>query len=86
LIMVSKIKYDTLPKFSSKELKKHPVKAISFFFCLLLIIFTKGLALFYVFAAFILFGLLRYGYGMIVKPDHKETKDLDPEEAPSYDV
>ncbi len=86
LIMVSKIKYDTLPKFSAKELKKHPVKSISFFFSMLLILFTKGMALFYLFAAFVIFGLARYVYLLFAAPDHKEAKEMDPEEAPSYDI
>ena len=86
LIMVSKVKYDTLPKFSTKEFKKHPVKSISFFFCVLLIIFTKGQALFYLFAAFVLFGLLRYVYHLFVKPVHKETKEMEADEVPSYDI
>jgi CDP-diacylglycerol--serine O-phosphatidyltransferase len=86
LIMVSKIKYDTLPKFSGKELRKHPVKSISFFFCLLLIVFTKGDALFYLFAAFILFGVGRYLYYFAVPSARHEQKVLDREETPSYDI
>jgi len=86
LIMVSKIKYDTLPKFSGKELRKHPVKTISFFFSLLLIIFTKGAALFYLFAAFILFGAVRYVYYAAVPSSRPVQKELDQEEAPSYDI
>ncbi|MFA6470035.1 MAG: CDP-diacylglycerol--serine O-phosphatidyltransferase [Bacteroidota bacterium] len=86
LIMVSKVKYDTLPKLSAKGLQKHPVKGISLFFCLLLIIFTKGSALFYLFAAFILFGLLRYIVQAVIRPAQKDEKEVEQEEAPSYDV
>ncbi|MCK9410636.1 MAG: CDP-diacylglycerol--serine O-phosphatidyltransferase [Bacteriovoracaceae bacterium] len=86
LIMVSKIKYDTLPKFSAKEVRKHPVKSISFFFCVLLIVVTKGEALFYVFAAFVLFGVGRYLYRAAVPSAHHEQKEIDQEEAPSYDI
>lgn len=83
LIMVSKIKYDTLPKFSGRELRKHPVKAISFFFCILIIIFTKGGALFYLFAAFVLFGALRSAYATINPAAEKEAAA---EEAPGIDL
>ncbi len=86
LIMVSKIKYDTLPKFSSKELRKHPVRSISFFFALLIILFTKGAALFYLFAAFVLFGLLRSVYYWAVPSADHTRKEPTGEEAPSYDI
>ncbi len=86
LIMVSKVKYDTLPKVSVKELKKHPVKFIFFLFSFLLIIFTKGKAMFYLFAAFVLFGLTRYVFQLIVKPSAKESAEIEPVEAPSYDI
>lgn len=86
LIMVSKVKYDTLPKFSGKEMKKHPVKFISFLFSLLLIIFTKGAALFYLFAAFVMFGLLRYLYHFFVKPSVKDPSEAEPSEIPNYDI
>ncbi|NUN69737.1 MAG: CDP-diacylglycerol--serine O-phosphatidyltransferase [Bacteroidetes bacterium] len=86
LIMVSKIKYDTLPKLSSKELRKHPVRTISFVFSLLLILFTKGEALFYLFALFILFGAARSAYYWLV-PSAQPVR-TQPEEAgtPSYDI
>lgn len=86
LLMVSKVQYDTLPKFTAKEVRKHPVKAISFFFCLLLVIFTKGGALFYLFAAFILYGVTRSAYRWFSHAPHKAEKELEREEAPSYDI
>ncbi|MDD8018132.1 MAG: CDP-diacylglycerol--serine O-phosphatidyltransferase [Bacteroidota bacterium] len=83
LLMVSKIKYDTLPKISKKEFKKHPVQLISFFFAFLIIVFTKGAAIFYVFAAFIIFGILRALLSM-VKKENKTEQEI--EESPSYDL
>lgn len=62
LLMVSKVKYDTLPKFSKREFKKHPFRVISFAAAGLLLVFTQGRALFYIFVVFLLFGLLRYVY------------------------
>lgn len=46
LLMVSKFKYDTTPKFSLKEIKKHPVKFAIIIISVILIIATKGEGLF----------------------------------------
>lgn len=86
LIMVSKVKYDTLPKFSAKEIRKHPVKSISLFFSMLLIAFTKGEALFYLFALFVLFGIGRFLYLLIVPVSQQTQKESEQEEIPSYDI
>jgi CDP-diacylglycerol--serine O-phosphatidyltransferase len=52
-LMVSKFKYDTTPKISGREIKKHPVKFIIIFLVTVLIAFTRGEGLF----AFCLFYL-----------------------------
>ena len=83
LIMVSTIKYDTLPKLSKKEIKKHPLKFISIFFALLIVIFTKGYAIFYLIAAFVLFGVVRH---IIRFSKHQNKTEQEVEEIPSYDV
>ncbi len=83
LLMVSKIKYDTLPKPSKKEIKKHPIRTISFFFSMLIIIFTRGEALFYLVTLFIFYGILRSLVRLFKKEDKTERET---EEAPSYDI
>ncbi len=83
LLMVSTIKYDTLPRFSKKEIAKHPIRSISYFFALLIIIFTKGQAIFYVFSVFIIFGIVRHLIGLIKREDKVESEI---EESPSYDI
>jgi len=83
LIMVSTIKYDTLPRLSKKEIKKHPLKFISIFFALLIVLFTKGMAIFYLIAAFVLFGIVRHIVGL-AKRQTKTEQEI--EEIPSYDV
>lgn len=85
LLMVSRITYDTLPKFSGKELKKHPIKVISVFFSLLLILFTKGVATFYLIAAFVGFGVVRHIAGWF-SHHPKAEREQEVEEAPSYDI
>ncbi len=59
LIMVSTIKYDTLPKFTKKDLAAHPWKVVIFLSALLLILFSKGKLLFLIIALYVVFGLLR---------------------------
>ncbi len=83
LIMVSTIKYDTLPKFSKKEIKRHPIRTMSFFFSTLLILFTKGGAIFYLIAAFVLYGIVRHTVEMF--KHHPKTEE-EIEEVPSYDI
>jgi CDP-diacylglycerol--serine O-phosphatidyltransferase len=59
LLMVSRVKYDTLPKLSRKELKAHPWKAVGFALAALVVLFSKGELLFAVIAAFIGLGIAR---------------------------
>lgn len=59
LLMVSRIKYDTLPKFSRKEMKAHPWKVITMITAGLLILFSKGILLFPIIGVYVLFGILR---------------------------
>lgn len=89
LLMVSKVKYDTLPKLSKKEFRRHPVRVISFAAAALIVIFSRGKGLFYVFVVFLLFGLARYAYvgvrRMLGVVDAKVEED-QAEEATSYDI
>lgn len=59
LLMVSKIKYDTLPKFSKKGFKKHPVWTVMILVAAVIMVVTEGMALFYIFVLFIGWGILR---------------------------
>lgn len=86
LIMVSTIKYDTLPKVSAKEIRNHPVKFAVIFAGLVAVIVTQGKALFYVFAAFILFGIVRHVYHMFVHPDTPGPGRIEPGDSPSFDI
>jgi CDP-diacylglycerol---serine O-phosphatidyltransferase len=89
LLMVSTIKYDTLPKISKREIKKHPVKIGIYAAAAIIVAATKGSMLFYVFSAFILFGIIRYcirfirqlSGGGLAEPTVDES-----EEATSYDL
>ena len=59
LLMVSTIKYDSIPKFTGEAIKAHPVKFFGFLLILVIVIVTKGSAIFPFFVLFILFGVVR---------------------------
>jgi len=59
LLMISSIKYDTIPKLSVKSIKSSPVKFLYFYFGIILAILTRGKIIFPWFVIFILFGAIR---------------------------
>jgi CDP-diacylglycerol--serine O-phosphatidyltransferase len=88
LLMVSKIKYDTLPKLSKKGIKKHPIWSSSILLGAVLLVVTKGMALFYLCSLFILWGILRWTWQaihMLLSAPEVEPSD-DAEEAASVDI
>ncbi len=66
-LMVSKIKYDTLPKFSIKGIKSKPYHFGFVVLSVALLIITAGKALFYIFVFIILFGIFRHIFNRISK-------------------
>jgi CDP-diacylglycerol--serine O-phosphatidyltransferase len=66
-LMVSKIKYDTLPKISLKGLKEKPVHTFIIIVAIIFLIFTSYEGLFYIFVFNILFGIFRQVYRWISK-------------------
>jgi len=62
-LMVSHVKYDTMPKLSKRQLKSHPLKFIVIFIALLVIIFSELFLnnnyLFLMLTLYVLFGLVR---------------------------
>ncbi len=66
-LMVSRVKYDTIPKPSIKEIKNKPFHYIFIIAAIILLIITSGKALFYIFVFIILFGIFRYIYTIISK-------------------
>ncbi|WP_337864968.1 CDP-diacylglycerol--serine O-phosphatidyltransferase [Ignavibacterium sp.] len=61
-IMVSKIRYETLPKFSSQNIKEKPLQFIFIFIALIAIIIFNVKGLFFSFVAMILLGIIRHFY------------------------
>lgn len=60
LLMVSKIKYETMPKPTRKALRKEPWKFVVFGIAGVIVAVTSGSALFVVLIVFVMFGILRY--------------------------
>ena len=59
LLMVSTIKYDTIPKFSKKAIMAHPFRFSIFLGAIILAIVTRGSAIFPLFVIFVLYGVIR---------------------------
>ncbi len=66
-LMVSKVKYDTIPKPSFRGIKRKPVQYIFIVSAITILIITSGKALFYIFVFMILFGIFRYIFNKFSK-------------------
>jgi CDP-diacylglycerol--serine O-phosphatidyltransferase len=60
LLMVSTIKYDSLPKFSRRGIVQHPLRFTFVIVCATAIILTQGKALFPCFVVYLATGPIRY--------------------------
>jgi CDP-diacylglycerol--serine O-phosphatidyltransferase len=67
LLMVSTIKYDSLPKFSLQGIKEKPYHFCFLLFAAISISVTSGKALFFIFVFIILFGIFRHIFYMLAK-------------------
>jgi len=66
-LMVSRVKYDTIPKFSKRQIKVHPWKVVGLLIGMLVVVFSKGTLLFLMLALYILFGLIRFAVQSLTK-------------------
>lgn len=60
LLMVSTVRYDTLPKFSRRAIRSHPLKFSVFLIGVIITVVTAGKALFWLFLLYIVGGLVRW--------------------------
>ncbi len=67
ILMVSSIKYDTLPKFSLNGIKDKPFHFGFVILSLIILILTSGKALFFIFVFIILFGIFRHLFYLLAK-------------------
>jgi CDP-diacylglycerol--serine O-phosphatidyltransferase len=72
-LMVSRVKYDTLPKFTKKEFKEKPyIALIPLIIILLFLVCPVKLVLFLMFVLMILFGIFRHLYFLIFRKKIKQ--------------
>jgi len=64
-LMISRIRYETLPKFTLKGFKDHPYYFLFILASAISVIFSGGKALIYVFVLMILFGIFRHIFSLI---------------------
>lgn len=87
LLMVSTIKYDTVPKFSRRGIKQHPLRFTIGIIGITAIIVTRGGALFPFFVFYVATGPLRYLVMFMRHPLHGLEKDEEKDtEITSIDV
>lgn len=87
LLMVSKVKYDTLPRISRRAIRREPWKFIFAVLAAIVIVVSGGDALLPLFGLFIVLGIVRYIATTVKRWMHHQQK-LEEEEAvePSVDV
>ena len=66
ILMVSKIRYNALPKLKNRKLKQKILFFIILIVALILVIMTNGQILFYIFLSIILFGIFRQVYYLVL--------------------
>jgi CDP-diacylglycerol--serine O-phosphatidyltransferase len=80
LLMVSTIKYDTIPKFTRSAIAARPMQFGAFLIALTLVIATLGKAIFPLCVAYIVFGAVRSFIGVIRHRMSNSEEDADEEE------
>ncbi len=81
LLMLSSIKYDTAPKFSRHDIKRHPLRFTVTIIGVSAVVFTRGAALFPFFMFYILTGPLRFIVQFIQHALHPKDKTVSDEES-----
>lgn len=82
VLMVTTVRYDTLPSFSRRGLQQHPIRLSLFVVGSVLVIATQGAAFFPVMVAFAVSGPFRWAVKSIRNLRHlspKEEQEEDPE-------
>ncbi len=77
LLMVSKIRYDTLPKISRRSLIREPWKFVFLALAVIVVFVTGGTAIFPLFVLFIALGIIRYLIVFVRRLLHGHSKYED---------
>jgi CDP-diacylglycerol--serine O-phosphatidyltransferase len=81
LLMVSKIRYDTLPRISRKAVQKEPWKFIFLGLAIVVVFVTGGNAILPLFALFILLGIVRWAGSLVrslMRNHRRADEDIEP--------
>lgn len=85
LLMVSKVRYDTIPRISRKNIRREPWKFVFAVLAAVVVVLTGGSALFPLFLLFIGVGILRSAIGWLRRlgkhHDNLEAEEEEDEEA-----
>jgi len=81
LLMVSKVKYDTLPNISRRAVSREPWKFIFLGLAIVVVFVTAGSAIFPLLVLFISLGIVRYVGGLVKHALHSHRKVVDEESA-----
>jgi CDP-diacylglycerol--serine O-phosphatidyltransferase len=81
LLMVSKVKYDTLPKISRRSFQREPWKFIFMALAIVVVFVSAGEAIFPLFVLFIALGIVRYIGSTVKHILHHEEKRKEEEDA-----
>ncbi len=88
LLMVSTVRYETMPKLSKRAIRSHPLKFMAFSLGIIIIIATLGRALFWLFMLYIVGGLIRWlveHIKTLVSP-RKHAEEEEDVELSSFDI
>lgn len=87
-LMVSTIRYDTLPKLTKRGIRSHPLKFSAFMIGVILTIVTLGKALFWLFILYIVGGLIRWLFEHIrsLLSPRKRGEEEEDVELGSFDI
>ncbi|MEX0602861.1 MAG: CDP-diacylglycerol--serine O-phosphatidyltransferase [Bacteroidota bacterium] len=87
ILMVSRVRYDTLPKFTSRGLKAHPWRAIAFSVAAVTVLISGGRYLFVVLMVFVTFGIVRSFFESLRRMiTHVEKEPEEETEVSSIDI
>lgn len=87
LLMVTRIKYDALPEFTKRGIKKHPWRFMTISAGFVAVVATRGTAIFPVFVLFVLSGPLRFFISTVWNTMHHISKVEEEEsEATTFDI
>ncbi len=86
LLMVSHVRYDTLPKLSKRQMAANPKKIVGFLAGVLLVVFSKGKLFFFVLVCYIAFGLARHLWRWLKNTFGKAEDEEEEGEYSSIDI